>query len=79
MSTNLVRLQKLAVENSKFQVDQTRANLDSSRQAFDKASARLAEGQKAIGKTIADMTNLSLSNATLESTSTISPRAPSAS
>ncbi|KIO28092.1 hypothetical protein M407DRAFT_6970 [Tulasnella calospora MUT 4182] len=57
---------KIAVENAKFVVDQTRENLKASRESFDKASERLAEGQKAITKTIGEMTAISLSNATLE-------------
>lgn len=61
----------MAVENAKFQVDQTRANLEASRQSFDKASERLAEGQKAINRTIAEMTNLEFSNASLESERTL--------
>ncbi|KAG9043595.1 hypothetical protein FS837_009341 [Tulasnella sp. UAMH 9824] len=57
---------KIAVENAKFAVDQTRENLKASRDAFDKVSTRLAEGQKSITKTIGEMTAISLSNASLE-------------
>ncbi|KAH7884865.1 hypothetical protein F5I97DRAFT_1511093 [Phlebopus sp. FC_14] len=52
--------------NAKFRVDQTRANLEAARNSYDKASARLINGQKEIAQTIASMTSLSLTNATLK-------------
>ncbi|KAI0804789.1 hypothetical protein BC629DRAFT_1591020 [Irpex lacteus] len=54
---------KLAVENAKFQVDQTRANLEASRTAYNNAASQLLEQQEQIGKTIAHLTSLSLTNA----------------
>ncbi|KIJ62951.1 hypothetical protein HYDPIDRAFT_41638 [Hydnomerulius pinastri MD-312] len=57
---------KAAIETAKFQVDQTRANLEAARGSYDKASARLIEGQKEITRTITSMTSLSLENATLK-------------
>jgi hypothetical protein len=54
------------VETAKFRVDQTRGNLEAARESYDKASARLIEGQREITKTIATMTKLSLENATLK-------------
>ncbi|KAI0804810.1 hypothetical protein BC629DRAFT_1580916 [Irpex lacteus] len=54
---------KLAVENAKFQVDQTRANLEASREAYNTATSKLLEQQEQISKTIAQLTSLSLTNA----------------
>ena len=53
-----VACQKLAVENAKFQVDQTRANLEASREAYNTATEKLLQQQEQIGKTIADLTEL---------------------
>ncbi|EIN05300.1 hypothetical protein PUNSTDRAFT_137982 [Punctularia strigosozonata HHB-11173 SS5] len=57
---------QLAVENSKFQVDQTRANLEASRDAYEKAQDRLVKGQAELANTITEITSLSLTNATLQ-------------
>ncbi|KAI0804724.1 hypothetical protein BC629DRAFT_1590958 [Irpex lacteus] len=54
---------QLAVENAKFQVDQTRANLEASREAYNTATSKLLEQQEQISKTIAQLTSLSLTNA----------------
>ncbi|KAI0086014.1 hypothetical protein BDY19DRAFT_895518 [Irpex rosettiformis] len=54
---------KLAVENAKFQVDQTRANLEASRDAYNTATSKLLDQQEQISKTIAQLTSLSLTNA----------------
>ncbi|KAI0683167.1 hypothetical protein BC835DRAFT_1473001 [Cytidiella melzeri] len=54
---------KLAVDNAKFQVDQTRANLEASREAYNSATSKLLEQQEMITKTIAQLTSLSLTNA----------------
>ncbi|KAI0701082.1 hypothetical protein BC835DRAFT_1265443, partial [Cytidiella melzeri] len=54
---------KLAVENAKFQVDQTRANLEASRESYNTATSKLLEQQEMITKTIAQLTSLSLTNA----------------
>ncbi|KAK7694431.1 hypothetical protein QCA50_001617 [Cerrena zonata] len=54
---------RLAVENAKFQVDQTRANLEASRDAYNTATSKLLDQQEQIGKTIAELTSLSLTNA----------------
>ena len=53
----------MAVENAKFQVDQTRANLEASRNAYNAATSKLLEQQEQISKTIAQLTSLSLTNA----------------
>ncbi|EMD39269.1 hypothetical protein CERSUDRAFT_122690 [Gelatoporia subvermispora B] len=57
---------RINVENAKFKVDQTRAHLEASRDAFEKAALRMVEGQKQITMTIAEISNLSLQSATLE-------------
>ncbi|KAJ7211703.1 hypothetical protein GGX14DRAFT_362543 [Mycena pura] len=57
---------KLAVENAKFTVDQTKSHLEASRASYEKAADRLASQQMDITKTIGDMTKLSLTNASLQ-------------
>ena len=53
----------MAVENARFGIDQTRANLEVAREAYNQATAKLLEQQKQIGETIAHLTSLSLTNA----------------
>ncbi|KAI0701085.1 hypothetical protein BC835DRAFT_1442546 [Cytidiella melzeri] len=53
---------KLAVENAKFQVDQTRANLEASRESYNTDTSKLLEQQEMITKTIAQLSSLSLAN-----------------
>lgn len=53
----------MAVDNARYKVDQTRANLEASREAYNQASEKLLEQQKQIGETIAHLTGLSLTNA----------------
>jgi hypothetical protein len=53
---------EIAVANAKFKVDQTKQVLESARKAFMDTSKERQEQQKEITKTIADMTNLKLTN-----------------
>ncbi|KAK7054713.1 hypothetical protein VNI00_003176 [Paramarasmius palmivorus] len=57
---------QLAVENSKLQVDQTRANLEASRTAYNNATQQLLQQKEDISKTIAQLTSLKLTNAGLQ-------------
>ncbi|KAF7340560.1 hypothetical protein MSAN_02127500 [Mycena sanguinolenta] len=57
---------KLAVENAKMKVDQTRSQLEASRESFEKASERLATQQQDITKTIGEMTRLTLTTNNLQ-------------
>ncbi|KAK7054715.1 hypothetical protein VNI00_003178 [Paramarasmius palmivorus] len=57
---------KLAVENAKFQVDQTRANLEASRESYNKATDQLIKQQEEMSKTIASLTSLKLTSAGLQ-------------
>ncbi|KAF8647344.1 hypothetical protein AX16_006806 [Volvariella volvacea WC 439] len=57
---------KLAVENAKFQVDQTRANLEASRTAYNNAAEQLINQQEQISQTIASLTSLKLTTAGLQ-------------
>ena len=61
-----MRCMTLKTELHSSQVDQTRANLEAAQDSYNKASARLTEGQCEITKTIASMTKLSLENAALK-------------
>ncbi|KAK7444518.1 hypothetical protein VKT23_015196 [Stygiomarasmius scandens] len=57
---------KLAVENAKFQVDQTRANLEASRTAYNNATEQLIKQQEQMSQTIASLTSLKLTSAGLQ-------------
>lgn len=47
-------------------VDQTRGNLEASRDSYDRAATRLIESQKQLSQTISEMTSLNLTNAGLK-------------
>ncbi|KAK7016404.1 hypothetical protein VNI00_018913 [Paramarasmius palmivorus] len=57
---------KLAVENAKFAVDQTRANLQAARDAYNHATAQLVQQQEEISTLIGKLTSLKLTNAGLQ-------------
>ncbi|KAJ6530565.1 hypothetical protein B0H19DRAFT_1273574 [Mycena capillaripes] len=49
-----------------MEVDQTRSQLEASRESFEKAAVRLVKQQQEIATTIGDMTRLSLTSANLQ-------------
>lgn len=55
------------IASHSLQVDQTRANLEASRDAFDKSADRLVKGQQEIASTISKLTHWELEKATLDS------------
>ncbi|KAK7054741.1 hypothetical protein VNI00_003204 [Paramarasmius palmivorus] len=57
---------KLAVENAKFAVDQTRANLQAARDAYNHATAQLVQQQEEISTLNGKLTSLKLTNAGLQ-------------
>ncbi|KAF7333132.1 hypothetical protein MVEN_02378700 [Mycena venus] len=56
----------LAVQNAQMKVNQTRAQLEASRESYQKATAELVDQQTKITQTITEMTQLSLTDNTLE-------------
>lgn len=64
--TNTTSATQLAIESSKRVVDQTRGNLEASRDSYDRAATRLIESQKQLSQTISEMTSLNLTNAGLK-------------
>ncbi|KAJ6462752.1 hypothetical protein C8R47DRAFT_1157968 [Mycena vitilis] len=55
----------LALQTAKSKVDQTRAQLEATRDSWEKASDRLVDQQKRITETISEITQLSLTNTSL--------------
>lgn len=55
-----------SLEAARIKVDETRAHLVGSREAFERSSIRLEEGQKEVGRTVVSMTTLKLESMTLE-------------
>jgi hypothetical protein len=57
---------KLAMENAKFLVDNTRAALETAREDYDAAAERLITGQDALTASIAEITKVAIEGATIE-------------
>ncbi|KAJ6541350.1 hypothetical protein B0H19DRAFT_958626 [Mycena capillaripes] len=57
---------KLALQNAMMKVDQTKAQLEASRDSYQKAADRLVAQQQEITKMITELTQVSLTGATLE-------------
>ena len=52
----------MAVKNARFKVDQTRAHLEATREAYNNATTKLLEQRKQMDETIAYLDSLVLTN-----------------